>query len=63
MIAAVLIQAENHLWLEPSPMCLDRYYVLHPAGGDVPEVPFTTINASTGESRVLRKLSFAPEWW
>ncbi len=59
-IAQVLQQAEQHLWVEPAPMALDRFYVLHPPGGEAAEIPFLAICASTGERRLLRLLGIDP---
>ncbi len=61
IISEVLAEAEKHLWLEPAPMCLDRFYVLHPPGGEVPEIPFQRICDSTGAAILLRRLSLSPD--
>ena len=62
VLSDVLAEAEEHLWVEATPMCIDRFYVRHPSGGDLPEISFHKINDSSGRSVLLRRLSLAPDW-
>ena len=62
VLSDVLAEAEKHLWVEAAPMCIDRFYVLHPPGREVPVIAFHKISDSTDRSVLLRRLSLAPEW-
>ncbi len=61
-VAEVLEHAKDHLWLEDTSLCLDRYYVLHkrPSNG-VREIPFKKIVASDSSAILALMVKLDPE--
>ena len=58
VIADVLSNAGEHLWLEDKALCLDRLYVVHEKPSrSAPSIVFKEIHTSAGRQATLKLLS------
>lgn len=62
MIAAVLAEAESHLWSEDTVLYLDKLYVLHDeAGPSAPPVTFRELRNSEGQALTALMIAIPPQ--
>jgi hypothetical protein len=58
MVAAVLAQAERHLWSEDKVLCLDQLYVVHDKPGpSAPATVFKELHNSEGSQATILMIS------
>lgn len=62
IVAATLLDAEKHLWLENRNLRIDQHHVLHvDTDTAVPAIPFVDVCGSDGRCLVMLLLSIPPE--
>ncbi len=61
MVLEVLENAKDHLWLDHTTLCLDRYYVLHnKASQGVPAIDFMQIHGTDADTLIIRLVALPP---
>jgi hypothetical protein len=61
MVLEVLENAKDHLWLDHTSLCLDRYYVLHskPERG-APAIEFMQLHGTDADTLIIRLVALPP---